>query len=171
MKNLILIIIASFFLTGCSLIPKVNFNTPNTVPQSVDKSKAKEVCKGKAEWNDDGTLKSCSKGYYRYAENYEKQERKMTLSERIKSFINNLVGWGFWGFILLLIICPSLIGVILGRLIEGTMGVAKRALSATVRGVQNARKNGKNLDDALASEQDNDIKKYIRKVKEQEKLK
>ena len=62
--------------TSCSLLPKINFNTPNTVPQQTDKSKAKEICKGKAVWNEDGTLKSCSKGYYRYDENYAKKERK-----------------------------------------------------------------------------------------------
>lgn len=159
------------FLTGCSLVPKLNFDTPNTVPQAVEKSKAKGICKGEAKFNEVGELIYCSRGYYNYEENYNKQERKMTIVERIKSFINNLVGWGFWGFIVLIILCPSLIGLIAGRFIEGSFGIAKKTLNSVVRGVQNARKNGKDLDTALSTELDIENKKYISKVKEQEKIK
>ena len=94
----------------------------------------------------------------------------MTIVERIKQFINNLVGWGFWGFVLLLILCPSLIGVVFGRLIEGSIGIAKKALDSTVRGIQKARKANKPIDDALAGEQDEDVKKYIRQIKDKEHL-
>ena len=171
MKKIISIVILSFFLCGCSLIPKVNFNTPNTVPQAVDKSKAKDICKGKAKFNDNGDMIYCSSGYYSYSENYVKKERKMTIIERIKSFINNLAGWAFWIFIALLFLCPSLIGLIAGRLIEGTVGITGKALRSTIRGVQNARKLGKPIDDALASTQDSDVKAYVDKVKKEEKLK
>lgn len=171
MKNLILIGLISLFLTGCSLLPRITFDSPNTVPQAIDKSKAKEVCKGKVEWDEMGNIKSCSKGYYRYDEDYRKKERKMTITERVKSFINSLVGFGFWGIVLLLILCPSLLGLILGRLIEGTVGITKKALNSTIRAIQTARKNGTDLNIALAVEQDNNIKKYIRQVKEKENIK
>jgi len=166
-----IIFLICFMITGCSFLPRFTFDTPNTVPQSVDKSKAKEVCKGKAEWDDLGNIKSCSKGYYRYDEGYTKQERRMTIVERIKSFINNLAGWGFWGFVVLLILCPSLLGLIAGRIIEGTVGLAKKTLDSTIRAVQKARKQNVDLNVALSSELDTENKKYIAKIKEQEKIK
>jgi len=171
MKKIIIICLMSFLLTGCSLIPQLKFGTPGTVPQSIDKSKVKEKCSGKAEWDDLGNIKSCSKGYYRYDEGYNKQERRMTIVERVKDFINQLAGWGFWGFVLLVILCPSLIGLIFGRLIEGSIGLTGKSLRAVVRGVQKARKEGKDLNQSLEAELDTDNKKCIAKIKEQEKIK
>ena len=171
MKKLIMLILFSFMLCGCSLIPRITYDTKGTVPQSIDKSKVKEKCSGKAEWDELGNIKSCSKGYYRYDEGYNKQERRMTIIERVKSFINNLAGWGFWGFVLLLILCPSVIGLIFGRLIEGTVGIAKKTLNSTIRAVQKARKQNTDLNIALSSELDTENKKYIVKVKEQENIK
>lgn len=170
-KKIIVLLFSCFLLTGCNLLPKINFGTPGTMPQSTQKSKAREICKGKSVWSDTGVLLSCSKEYINYAENYDKQERRQTIVERIKSFVNNLMGWGFWGFVLLLILCPSVIGLVAGRLIEGTVGIAKKALNSTVRAVQKTRKNGANLNDTLLAEQDEDVKKYIAKLKEQEKIK
>jgi len=170
-KQILMILFLSIGLTGCSLIPRITMDTPNTVPQSIEKSKAKYVCKGKLELNEDGSLKSCSKGFYSYEENYGKQERRMTIVERVKSFINSLVGWGFWGVVLLVILCPSLVGLVAGRLIEGTVGIAKKSLSATVKAIQNARKNGADLSVALATEQDTEVKKYIAEIKTKENIK
>jgi hypothetical protein len=171
MKKIIITLISCFILSGCSLIPKVNFDTPNTVPQSIDKSKTKDVCKGEAKFNESGDMIYCSKGYYSYNENYDKKERRMTIVEKIKSYINNLVGWSFWIFVALIFLCPSLIGVIFGRLIEGTIGIATKTLKSVVRGVQKARKNGEDLNIALSTELDTNNKKYIAKIKEKEKIK
>lgn len=171
MRQIISICLLSFLLTGCSLIPRINFDTPNTVPQSVDKSKVKDVCKGETKFNEVGEIVYCSKGYYSYNENYEKKERRMTIVERIKSFINNLTGWAFWIFVGLLFLCPSAIGFIFGRVIEAIVGIGSKSLKATVRAVQRARKEGKDINDALASEQDEDVKKYIAKLKEKENIK
>ena len=171
MKKFILIFLTCLILSGCSLIPRLTFSTPNTVPQSTQQSKAKEICKGKVEWSENGTIISCSKGYFSYAYGYDKQERKMTITERIKSFINSLVGWGFWGLILLVILVPGLAGTLIGRFIEGTIGIAKQTLNATVRAVQRARKNGEDLNIALATEQDTKVKDYIIKIKKEEKIK
>ena len=172
MKKLIGIVLSALLFSGCAgIIPRITTDSPNTVPQSIDKSKAKQICKGKAVWSEVGVLLSCSKGYYNYDESYGKQERRMTIVERIKSFINGLVGWGFWGVILLIVLCPSLLGLIVGRIIEGTIGLARKSLDATVRAVQRARKNGVDLNSALADEQDADVKKYIAKIKDNKGIK
>jgi len=171
MKKVFLLLCIGFCLSSCSFLPRLSFDTPNTVPQSVDRSKAKAVCKGEAKFNEVGDMTYCSKGYYNYEEGYQKVERKMTIVERIKSFINSLIGWGFWGLLLLVILVPGLAGGFIGRLIEGTIGIAKKSLDATVRGVQKARKSDKDLNDSLSAEQDADVKKYIAKLKEQGNIK
>ena len=113
MKKFIALFVMCLILSGCgSLIPRITMDTPNTLPQSVVKSKAKYKCKGRIEYYEDGTVKTCSKGFYAYDQGYNKQERKMTIVERFKSFINRLAGFGFWGFILLVLLCPSLIGLV-----------------------------------------------------------
>ena len=170
MKNLITVLILSGFLSGCSLLPKINFDTPNTVPQVVDKSKVKDICKGETKVDETGRIIYCSKGYYSYSENYAKKERRNTMKEKIINFFRNLSGWAFWIAVALLIFCPSVLGLLVGRIIEGIFGIARKSLSATVRPVQNARKNGKDLDDALASEQDSNVKKFIRKLKDEENI-
>jgi hypothetical protein len=171
MNKIILLFLISVSTLGCNLIPRINFNNPNSVPQSIDQSKTKETCKGEIKFDENGNITSCTKNYYRYTDNYEKKERKMTITEKIKNFINNLVGWGFWGLLLLLILCPSLIGLIIGRLAEGTIGITGKTLRSIIKGVQDARKNGKDLDTALAIELDEENKKYINKIKIEERIK
>ncbi len=170
-KVLFLISFLTLFLSSCSMLPRLNFWTPGTVPQVVDKAKAKEICKGKTVMNENGDIISCSHGYFSYAENYAKKERKMTFVERIKNFINNLMGASFWIFVLLIVLVPGLLGTVVGRMIEGTVGITGKALKSVVAGVQKARKQGKDLNDALESETDNDVKKYIRELKERENIK
>lgn len=165
-----MILITCVFLSGCSLIPKVKFDTPNTVPQATEKAKTKDVCKGQATFNDAGDILTCSKGYFASTQNYEKKERRMTIVERIKSFINNLIGWGFWGLIALVILCPSAIGFIFGRVIEAVGGIANKSLKATVKAIQKTRKNGKDLNTSLDSEMDADVKKHIATLKEKENI-
>lgn len=171
MKKIILMMLMCFTLTGCSLIPRLNFGTPGTVPQAIDKSKTKAVCKGITKFNDVGDIIYCSKGFYLYEEGYQKVERKMTVIERIKGFINNLMGFGFWGLVLLVILVPSLAGTVVGRIIEATIGITGKALRATIKGIQKSRKTGKDLNDALSAEEDSDVKKYIAKLKEKENIK
>ena len=96
MQKIIILIISCFLFTGCSLIPKVNFNTDGTTPQSINKSKFKGVCKGQAKFNEVGEMISCSKGYYLYQEGYSKKERKYTIKEKIINFFRNLSGYAFW---------------------------------------------------------------------------
>lgn len=155
---------------GCSLIPKLNFNSGNALPQQTQKSKAKAICKGKTVLNDAGIIVSCERGYYLYEENYNKKERKTTIIEKIKNFVNGLMGWSFWIILALLFLCPSLLGLIGGRLIESVFGITRKSLEATVRGVQKFRKTGKDINDTLSAEQDEKIKKYIRKIKEKKRI-
>jgi len=174
MKKIILICLMSFFLTGCSLVKTITAPfkpVQNTLPQQTDKSKAKEICKGKAVWNEQGELISCSAGYYRYDENYTQKERKLTLKEKVHQLLDRFWGYTLIIIILLVIFCPSALAFIGGRIIEGTIGITGKTLKAVIRGVQNARKNGKDLNTALATELDTENKNYIAKIKEQEKIK
>jgi len=156
MKKFIMLVLMCFVLSGCSLIPRMTFDTPNTLPQSTEKSKAKFKCSGKVIFNANGEVQSCSKGYYNYEELYNKQERKMTIVEKIKSMFNALVGSSFWIVLALIFLCPSLIGLVLGRLIEGTVGVTGKALRSTVTAISKAKKNGQNYTEELAKEHSKD---------------
>ena len=129
--------------------------------------KYSDKCSGKIAFNPDGSVQSCSKGYYNYEQNYNKVERKMTFTERVKSVINGFVGWGFWGIVLLFILCPSLIGMVLGRLIEGTVGVTGKALRSTVTAISKAKKNGQNYTEELAKEHSKDkaVQKKINELR------
>jgi len=169
-KIFMLLLLICFTLTGCSLLPRLSFDTPNTVPQSVDKSKAKAVCKGEAKFNEVGDMTYCSKGYYNYEEGYQKVERKMTIVERIKNFFNGLMGMSFWIIVALLFLCPSLLGLIGGRLIEGTFGVATTVGKRLIKAIQKTRKSGKDLNDTLDAELDVKDKQYIRKIKDKNEI-
>jgi len=171
MNKLLIIFVSCLFLQGCNFLPKLNLGNTNNVPQIVEKAKMKGSCKGQAVFNKEGVMISCSKGYRVSTEDYEKKERKSTIIEKIKGFINNLMGWSFWGIVALIIFCPSLIGFIGGRIIEGVTGIANKSLKATVKAIQKNRKSGKDLNDTLSAEQDDNVKKYIAKLKEKDNIK
>jgi len=172
MKRLFSVLIFCFLLTGCTgVLPRITTSTPNTVPQSIIKEKLKGTCKGEAKFNELGELTYCSKGYYAYVETYNKQERKMTFSERIKSFINGLIGWSFWIFIAIVIFTPGLLGVLLGKFIEGAFGIATSVNKRLVKAIQKTKDGTKDLVSSLEAELDAAHKKYITAVKEQEGLK
>jgi len=168
MKKLIVILAIVLMTSGCStLIPRITMDTPNTVPQATEKSKAKYKCSGKIEYFEDGAVKSCSKGYYAYDEAYNKKERRMTIVERFKSFINGLVGASFWIFVALIVFAPSLIGFVIGKLVEGTIGITGATLKATARAIKRAKNNGGNFMEELdrAHSADTKIKKKINQVR------
>lgn len=171
MVKILVLTMVVFLSSGCSLIPRVNFDTPNTVPQSVNKMKVKEVCKGKAEWDELGNIKLCSKGYFKYDENYSKKERKMTIVEKVKSFINGLVGWGFWGVIILIILCPSLLGLIAGRLFEGVYGMGAKAFKQVSAAIQQVKATTPTLVDALEKSTDTDVRAWIDNFKKTNNIK
>ncbi len=156
--NLFVILLLTTHLCGCSFVPRMTFDTKNTVPQQTEKSKEKYKCSGRIDFHADGSVKSCTKGYYSYDESFNKTERKMTIVERIKSFINALVGSSFWIFMALIVFCPSLIGFVFGKLIEGTVGITGRALKSTVRAVNEAKNNGGQFMQELGKEHSKDVK-------------
>ena len=171
MKNLILMLVSCMFLTGCNgVLPKINFDTPNTVPQEINKSTAKEECKGKSVMNEAGAIISCTKGYSNYAKNYVKEERQMTITERIKSFINNLTGWGFWLLLVGVVLLNNLTGGLVGIFFKESWGITSRSFKSVIRAVQKARKEGKDLNASLDKELDEDMRKYIAKIKERENI-
>lgn len=174
MKKLTIVILSCFILQGCSFVKAVTAPfkiTKTSLPQQIEQTKNKVVCKGEYRLDEDGNIIYCSKGYFNYQSVNNVKERRLTLKERIIQFLDNLVGWSFWIVLALVFLCPSLLGLIFGRFIEGTIGITGKTLKAVIRGVQKARKNGQELNTALATELDSDNKKYIAKIKEQENLK
>lgn len=174
MQKIISIIFMTLVLAGCNFLPKLNFSTPNTVPQAIDRAKAKDSCKGGARFNEQGEMIYCSKGYSAYAENYSKAERRMTIVERVRSFFNKLFSWGLPGLLIICVLCPTaftFIGTIIGRFFEGAYGAASITLKRVSRAVQNNLKRKLDLKTALDAELDDKNKKYIRKLKDKEKIK
>lgn len=173
-SRLIIILLSCMMLQGCSLVKTIASpfkSFKSALPQQTDKSKAKETCKGQSEFNDNGDMISCTKGYYNYAENFAQKERKLTLKEKIIQFFEHLSGYFFWIAIALVFLCPSALGFIAGRIIEAVAGIGSKSLKATVKAIQKARKDGKDINEALASEQDSDVKQYIAKLKQKENIK
>jgi len=138
----------------------MTFDTKGTTPQQTEKSKLKESCKGTVVFYEDGSIKSCSKGYINYSEGYSKKERKYTFTEKIKNFINSLVGWGFWGLVLLIILVPGFSGWIIGRVFNSV----NKAFDQTILAIKKFRKTStakEELDNFLRAEQDTQTKKLI----------
>lgn len=171
MKKILLLILITLSCSSCSFLPRLTLDTPGTAPQSVDKSKAKEVCKGQTTFNEYGDMTSCTRGYVNYTQNYEKKERKYTFGEKIGNFFRKL---SFWAIILLAlgIFFPVLgLGTFIGKFIEGTFGIGKQVMSGVARGIQRVRKNGDDINIALDSELDEKHKQYIKKLKNKENIK
>jgi len=155
-KKLLLLFVLVFVLSGCSLIPRLTFDTKGTTPQQTEKSKIKESCKGEVEFGENGQVTYCSKGYTNYAENYEKKERKYTFTEKIKNIITNLSGTIFWIVIALIFLVPGSLGFILlrlGKAFDQTVAAIKK-----FRGISSAKEE---LDNYLRAEQDKETKKLI----------
>lgn len=165
-KQLIMIFILCFGLTGCSLIPRITTDRPGTTPQSVSKSVKKESCAGKFETNDAGEIISCSKGYHNYENNYAKAERAYTLSEKVGNFIRGLASWGLFGLVLVFLLVPGLFGVVIGRVFNS----ANSALTQTVSAIKKYRQKvaveeKERLDSLLRAEQDQGTKVLINKLR------
>jgi hypothetical protein len=162
MKKFLGLILIVLISSGCSMLPRLNFGTPGTAPQATERSKAKEICKGKVEFFEDGSVKYCSKGYFNYSENYSKKERKFTIQERVANFIRNLAGMGFWALILIIILVPGSLGWLIGRLLNAT----NKAFLQTITAIKKFRQTSsakEELDDFLRAEQDKETKSLIAK--------
>lgn len=156
-KYLLILLILTFGLTGCSLLPRLTFEKSGVTPQSTVKSTKKESCSGEYKTNDKGDIVSCSKGYNNYENNYTQKERAYTLAERIGNFIRSLAGWGFWLLVLVVILCPGLIGWAIGSVFN----VAKAALTGTVKAIGNFKKNTPKI---IVNGQEVDDPNYVKAV-------
>jgi hypothetical protein len=167
LKKYLILALLIIFTSGCSLLPRITFSKPNTLPQKTVKSESKVKCAGEYKTDKNGNIIYCSKGFYANEEYYNKEERKTTLKEKFINFISNLAGYGFWIFLGLLIFAPGVLGFIFGRLIEGVFGVSKKALQSTVRAIKNAKRNGGEYTNELQREHDKDlkVKKLINEIR------
>jgi hypothetical protein len=160
-------------LMGCSVLKWASApfkNTVSNVPQSKIEAKAIVKCTGELSISKEGVI-TCSKGYYSYNTDSNVQERKLTLVERIKGFINGLLGWGFWGVIALVILCPSLLGLIAGRLFEGVYGIGTKAFRQVSAAIQKSKADCPSLITELEKSTDENIKIWIADFKSKNNIK
>lgn len=142
MKKIILILMILLTCSGCSILKTaIAPLTPvvNTLPQAISKSKVQVVCKGKIEFDINGNIKSCEKGYKNYGYNFNEQERKLRWNERVGQWFSRSAGLLIIGSILLILAGNGLFGAFLGRLVGNMFGEGK-AFFATLKGIKNAKK-------------------------------
>jgi len=171
MVKILSLIIVVFLFSGCSLIPRITMDKAGMTPTSTVKSQKKESCAGSYTVDASGKIITCTKGYSNYENNYSQKERILTLQEKIVNFFRGLVGWGFWGVIALVILCPSLLGLIAGRLFEGVYGIGTKAFRQVSAAVQKVKDQTPSLVTALEASTDEDIKKFIKEFKDKNNIK
>lgn len=163
MKKIFLLICLCISLMGCSLVKWASTpfkNSVSTVPQSIVKGKSIIKCTGNLTVTKDGVIK-CDKGYYSYDENSDVKERNITLKEKIIQFFNNLMGISFWLVLALVFLCPSLLGLIVGRLFEGVYGIGTKAFRQVSSAIQKVKDQTPTLVDALEKSTDSDVRAWI----------
>ena len=137
-KFLCLVMFVSvLFASGCSLIPRLTFDRPDTVPQKTEKSEKDYYHKSK-----DGEVTKT------HEVNFVQQERKLTIREQFMNFLANLKGWLFWIVIGLVFLCPSALSWIL----TSVFGAARQALEAIVTAFQTAKNTDGDYQKALDNE-------------------
>lgn len=159
----ILLIIGCFFMSGCSLIkPIISAVTPSitTVPIDTEKSNNTIRCKGEIKVNVDGSY-TCSDQFYSKDVGTSIKERKLTFKEKIVQFVNKFFGLSVILCVILVIVSPATLLYIMSIIVNKY----KKALKQVVSGVQKARKQNVDLNIALASEQDSDVKRVIQEIK------
>ena len=170
-KHLIFVSLIIFGFTGCSLIPRITMDKAGVAPVSTVKSQKKESCAGSYTVDATGKIITCTKSYSNYENNYSQKERILTLQEKIINFFRGLIGWGFWGVIALVILCPSLLGLIAGRLFEGVYGIGAKAFRQVSTAIQNVKDKTPDLVTALQASTDEDVRKFIKEFKDKNNIK
>ena len=171
MVKILSLVIAIFLFSGCSLIPRITMDKAGMTPTSTVKSQKKESCAGAYTVDSTGKIISCSKGYSNYENNYSQKERILTLQEKIINFFRGLVGWGFWGIVALIFLCPSLLGLIAGRLFEGVYGIGTKAFRQVSAAIQKVKSESPALIDALEKSTDTDVRAWIDNFKKTNNIK
>jgi hypothetical protein len=173
MKKLILLMVLCLPLMGCSVLKwaAAPFKTSiSNVPQSKIEGKAIVKCTGELSIAKDGMI-TCTKGYYSYNTDSNIQERKLSVKEKIIQFFNNLMGISFWLVIALVFLCPSLLGLIVGRLMEGVFGIGTKAFRQVASAIQKIKDTTPSLTDALEKSTDSDVRKWIDEFKTKNNIK
>ena len=125
-----------------SLNPFSKNKSVNTVPMKESKDKRSIRCKGESVVNDEGQVISCSEGFYLEQSSENLEERKQNWKERFINFQRRLSLKMFILFAGLVLLFPSSIGFIFGRILEATRGVAQKALKVSVKAISRAKRNG-----------------------------
>lgn len=173
MIKIILLLCLCIPLMGCSMVKWATQpfkNSVSTVPQSIVKGKSIIKCTGNLSVTKDGVI-TCDKGFYSYDENSDVKERNITLKEKIIQFFNNLMGISFWLVIALVFLCPSLLGLIVGRLFEGVYGIGSKALRQVSSAIQKVKNTTPTLVDALEKSTDEDTRKFLKEFKDKNNIK
>jgi len=174
MKKLILVGLVCIILSGCSLAKAViaPFKpTQTTIPQQTEKSKNKVTCKGEYKLDEDGRMVYCSRGFYNYETSFSEKERKMTFREKIHQWIDKMWGYGLIIIVILFFVCPSALGFIFGRVIEGAYGIGKKALTQVAKAVQKVKSSSPELITALEASTDEDVKIWLTNFKQKNNIK
>jgi len=173
MKKWLPILLMCFMLQGCSLLKIATAPlqaVKNSVPQSTEQSKAKTICSKDAVFNEAGMIISCGGKYYNYNQNYEQTDRKLTLREKIAQFITHGAGYLVWGFVIIVLLSSFGFGWVVQAFFNGVFGTG-RVLKQVVQGIQDARKNNKEINQALSEAMDEKTKEEIAKLKQKENIK
>lgn len=163
-KLAVIMLFLSLF-SGCSLLKtalKAVTPTVSTVPQSTEKATKTIRCKGDIKVDPKGDI-VCSRGFYLSESSNVVQERKLTLKERILQYISKFFIWFVALEILLFFVFPTLFILFNSKL--------KTALTQTVSAIQKARKQNADLNTVLSSEQDQNTKLLIQKLKNNNNIK
>jgi len=153
--------------SGMSMLPRFN-KSKNIVPMSESKSKRTIRCKGELTFDKKGNITGCTENYYLDEQSQNKEERKMTLKEKLLGFLGNLKGFFFW--LILASVGASMLGFggLVGGLWSNLFGAASKALRVTVRAIKRAKKNGGNYIEELDrahSDADPVVQKKINEIR------
>ena len=148
-------LLLSFFVlsfSGCSFLKVASApfkSTKSTVPQTIDKGKKIYKCKGDVTFDGNGKVLSCKGGYDSNEEYFIQSERKLTIREKIKAFIDKLTGWTLWAFLISIVLTFMGCGVLVSNFWNSVFGVGNKALKALLNGIskgkQYVRENGISL--------------------------
>ncbi len=173
MKKILSILLMCFLLSGCSFLKIASAPlqvTKNSVPQSIIQSQAKMICSKNAVFNEDGLIISCGGKYYNYEQNKSQQDRKLTFWEKVNQMFTRGLGYIVWLVIISVILTAMGCGVLVSNFWQAVFGTGK-VLKQVVRGVQEARKNNKDLSTALNESTDENVKNFLIKFKQENNIK
>lgn len=157
--SIILLVIGCLFFSGCSAVKAVTAAvtpTVSTVPQETEKINNITKCRGEIKVMPDGSY-YCTDGFYMKESGKSAKERKLTIKERILQSLNKYFGLYILIMGILFFTTPSLFYMALAK--------QKKALIQVIKGVQKSRRENKDLNTALDAEQDEEVKKLIKKLK------